>query len=204
MVLNGQKVGIHPILGGAATSRQPRPVVGRVRARITRPLSLEPNISGRYGRAWSCNLDTARLSGSPGQPPDATVALWVMELPWSHQVVHSLLLGIVHLRYLPGRPRPEYYLEGATHEVHLFGLHPEADRAHLVLNGVDPRMLIRPPMFAAQMICGSDDEARTGARRAVWLACDGKLGSRPEHMRAWAEVFGDNMLRHALAPEEEP
>lgn len=191
-----------PILAGAVAEEERTPIapiIGARPCRISRPLRRPPTHAGRWGRAWRVDLDAVRrrmiMAGTI--PHDAMVVHWLVEAPWSSLVVHSYSLVCVHLRYQPGAP-VERYLEGATHEVVLIAINPSAEREPMLQAPIDPEVWLSPPIFAAQIIESDDNAAATRISRAVELICDGKLSPHPTHVRSWAVLFGDNMLRHAV------
>lgn len=177
------------------------PIVGPVRARISHPLlGVAPAISGQFGRAWLCDLDAMRRAQLIGAPPDALLAHWIVEAPWSSQVVHSYSLLLIHLRFMIVKRPVVKYLEGATHEVHLHAIHPEADRAVMLRQPIDPRNWLAPPVFAAQIAEPDDGAAGARAARAVELVCQGRVSPHPAHQRVWIKLFGDNMVERIAAP----
>lgn len=123
---------------------------------------------------------------------------WIIEAPWSHQIVHSCSLVLVHLRFMLDKRPVEKLIPGASHEVHLHAIHPEVDRAAMLREPVDPSRWLTPPVFAAQLAESTDAGARARALRAVELVCEGRLSTHPAHVRAWGELLGDNMLRQHL------
>lgn len=205
MAVNGHNI---PIIGGAAAlGMSPRPVVGHVRARITRPLDhIEPDYRGRAGRAWRARLELIRerrLRATGHAPQDAMVAHWIVEAPWSHQVIHSYSLVLLHLRHMIDKQPVVRYLAGATHEVHLRAIHPAADRGEMLRQPVNRGNWLEPVIFAAQIAEASDEAAAQRVGRAVELVCNGRISPESSHVRAWVELFGDNMLRLAVAPQPE-
>ena len=194
--------GAIPMLAGAVTSPEPlAPTVGPVPARISCPItSRPPDYAGRWARAWQCDLERARRLRPPGMR-DAVVAHWVLEAPWSSQVVHSYSLMLTHLRFMPDKGPIIRYLDDATHELALIAINPQADRALMLVAPAHPdEVWLQPPVFAAQLVAPSDQAAIQQMLRAVELVGEGRLSPHPTHARAWAEIFGDNMLRHAAAP----
>lgn len=190
------------VLAGTAAADEPlSPVVGARPCSITRPLFAPPSTRGRFGRAWRVNLGAARKKLPHGTPPDAVVAHWVVEAPWSSEVVHSYSLILTHLRFTLHHRPVVHYLEGATHELALIAIHPEADRAPMLTEPTDPRVWLQPPVFAAQIAATSDEIAAARAAHAIDLVCEGRLSPHPTHARSWAQLFGDNMLRHAAQEE---
>lgn len=191
-----------PVLAGAAAHMLPTPVVGRARARITRKLHLPPDHVGSVGRAWKCNLEVIRRERKKGLPPDAVVTHWIIEAPWSHEIVHSYSLLAVHLRSLPGVTPPTLYMEGATHEVALWAINPMIDRGDMLRYSIGRGVWLLPAIFAAHIVAASDEAAITRIGKAVELVCGGRISPHPSHAVSWGELFGFNMLRRAIAPEE--
>lgn len=176
------------------------PVVGSRQCRITRPLAAPAAHRGRFGRAWRVDLAVARKKLPFGAPPDAVVAHWLVEAPWSSEVVHSYSLICIHLWFTFFNQPVTRYLEGATHEVSLIAIHPEADRAAMLIEPTDPRVWLSPQVFTAQIIASGDEAAAARVGHAVELVCDGRLSPHPTHARSWAHLFGDNMMRQARPP----
>ena len=192
------------ILAGVAAEYGDRsPIIGTRRCRISRPLRAPATHVGRWGRAWVVDLVAARRKLPIGAPSDATVVHVVLEAPWSSEIVHSYSVMCVHLRpRLLDLVRPVVrYLEGATHEVSLFALNPETDRLPMLTEPTDPRAWLSPVVFAAQIIASSDEAATARVMHAVELVCAGSLSPHPTHARSWAQLFGDNMMRRAVAAE---
>lgn len=171
------------------------PVVGPRMCRISRPMPVQPDYRGRYARAWVVDIRTIRSRLPPGAPPDATIAHWVLEAPWSSEVVHSYSLIAVHLRFDLHHAPVARYLEGATHEVALMAIHPMADREAMLRAPTEQDNWLRPTVFAAQFVASDDEAAGRRLMEAIGLVGDGRLSPHPTHFRAWAALFGDNMLR---------
>lgn len=170
------------------------PTIGRVRARISRPLHVEPGLRGRFGRAWLCDLDAARRTLGPGAPGDAMLAHWIVEAPWSHQVVHSYSMLLMHLRFMIGKQAVTRRNPGATHEFHMYAIRPDVDREPMLREPMHPDNWLRPIVFAAQLAETSDLSALCRVRRSVELVCEGRISPHPSHVREWGELMGDNML----------
>jgi hypothetical protein len=160
-------------------------------------MAASPQYSGRFARAWLVDLRAARSKMPPGTPPDATVAHWVVEAPWSSQVVHSYSLVLIHLQFNMSGAPVHRYLPDATHEVGLIAIHPMVERDNMLREPTDVNFWIYPEVFGAQLIEPSDEAAVRRVFRAVELICAGRLSPHPTHVRAWAELFGDNMLARA-------
>lgn len=200
--------GAHIELAAAAAAEEeeaPAPIIGARRCRITRPLRMSPDYSGRWGRAWRVNLEAARRRAGL-QSRDAVVVHWVVEAPWSSEVVHSYSLILTHLRHALSFAPVTRYLEGATHEFALIAISPEADRESMLRAPVEGGVWLMPEVFAAQIIAASDEAGAQRVGHLVELICSGRLSPHPTHFRAWVQLLGDNMLRASrarLQPEEE-
>ena len=175
------------------------PVVGPRRARITRPLTEPPAYSGRWGCAWVCDLASIRRGRPFDAPPDATIAHWIIEAPWSSEVVHSYSLAVVHLRSVLGIRPPTLLIPGASHEMALIAINPGADRAAMIRNAVTADQWLQPQVFGAQLAEPSDEAAAIRVARAGQLVCDGRLSPHPTHIESWIELFGGNMCRDGRA-----
>lgn len=138
----------------------------------------------------------------PNVTPDATVAHWIIEAPWSHEVVHSYSLVLIHLRYMNASAVTRY-LEGATHELTLYPIHPAAPRVQMLDGPINPTMWLEPIAFASQIIEPTDEAAAARIKRAAELVCEGRISPHPDHGKAWVELFGDCMLKHAVPPVQE-
>lgn len=171
------------------------PIIGSKRCRVTRRMLSTHAMAGPWARAWRVDLHAARKHLPLGAPPDATVVHWIVEAPWSSQVVHSYSLIVAHLRLDLATVPVTRYLDGATHELALIAIHPEADRDAMLDAPTNMDNWLRPPVFAAQMKETSDDAADRRVEKAVELVCEGRLSPHPTHFRAWAVLFGDNMVR---------
>lgn len=191
----------HPLpleIGTIDPSRAGRvPLLGSARAPIRRPLNVPPSMVGKMGRAWQCDLDAARCKLVDRARQDATVAHWIVEAPWAHPVWHSYSLVVVHLRDLPGLCPPLLYLDGATHEMHVYAIDPDADRERMLTSPIDFSCWLSPLNFAAQFRAPSDAVAASRVCQTVALICDGRLSPDTDFMRDWVQLYGDNMLKRS-------
>lgn len=144
-----------------------------------------------------CDLEAARRHAQLGAPPDAEVAHWIIEAPWSSEVVHSYSIVLVHLRPIVGWSEVARYLDGATHGLALWAISPQTDRERLLREPVYPLDWLQPAIFAAQIVARDDGEAAQRVVHAVELVCAGRLSPHPTRVRDWAEIFGYNMLARA-------
>lgn len=185
-----------PVIGLPQPGRAARPVTSPVRARVLDTIREDPEVKGPAGKAWMANLERIRASiPEEVRRSDGTQAIWIVEAPWSHPVVHSYAIILMHLRPLPDRPL-NLCLEGATHEMHVWGLAPDAKRERLLQGGINPKTFLKPINFAGQFIEKSDEAAAARVAEAVGMICLGRLSPDSDHIRAWATLFGDSMLSH--------
>jgi hypothetical protein len=107
------------------------------------------------------------------------------------------MLVLVHLRPLPNQTEvTKIYLDGATHEIWLYALHPETDRQGLIeLLSPSKGGRLHPLNFAAQFIEVSDEAALDRAEAAVRKVCDGLLSPDQDYIRDWQALFGNNMVK---------
>lgn len=200
MPINGKLI----LAGSASVQEDLAPVIGARRCRVSRPLKVAPDHRGEYGRGWRVDLEAIRKRMPPEiRQRDATVVYWLVEAPWSSEVVHSYVLVCVHLRFSFFTGPVTRYLGGATHEMRLVAVNPQADREQLLVGVRDAETLLRPDVFAAQFIAADDAAAAARVAHAVELVCGGRLSPHPTHVRSWVELFGDNMVRRAQAPAPE-
>ena len=145
-----------------------------------------PDVFGVGGQAWKCPHEADGKAG---------VAVWLIEAPWAHPIWHSYMLVLVHLRPLPGGPPPNFYLEGATHELWLHAIDPSVERQTILSTGKATRKLLWPMNFAAQIIEPTDELARERVEGAVRKVCAGQLSPDTDFRRDWEALFGSNMLK---------
>lgn len=189
------------IIGTGASNM--RALGGNPRHNIKHPVLVPPAIEGPHGRAWSCDIDAQRRVLNVAPENDGTVAHWIVEAPWAHPLWHSYSIMLVHLRPLPRGQKTLIYLDGATHEIWVMAIDPNADRNEIMRRSVEGDWLT-PKNFAAQFIAPSDDSAKDRVAAAVRGICDGMLSPDTDFQRDWIGLFGDNMFKDRTArPVEE-
>ena len=153
------------------------------------PISVEPTLVGRHGRAWRLDLSKQRADKTE---LDAAVDLWVVEAPWAHPAWHSYGVVLIHLRPVEGEDTV-FYLAGASHEVVIYALDPREHRQAMVDEGrIAP---LEPPNFAAQFIEPDDAKAQHRIQVTVQSIIDGLLSPDTDFVRLWVQLFGDNMIQ---------
>lgn len=167
---------------------------GEPAPRSIAPLGIAPTIDGGYGRAWLIDIDAwrARL----GRSDDAMIAQWIVEAPFAHPIWHSYFISLIHLRPMAdGRPT-KFYVDGATHEIWVYALNPDVDRAPLIRDATGlGEALLSPINFAAQFIEIEDHLAVERGEQAVRDICHGRLSPDTDWRKAWAARFGSNMMK---------
>lgn len=123
---------------------------------------------------------------------DAGVSGWLIKAPWAHQLWHSYILFLLHLRPLEGFPWPKIYVKGATHEIVLFATDPEAK---IQLDKPASAYLLHPPNFAAQFISDGDETAALKIQEVVVKIVEGRLSPDTDHTQSWIAIFNAGMIK---------
>ena len=155
-------------------------------------VSAAPTIHHSRGRAWRVDLEKVRRSLDG--PPDAAVALWIVEATWAHPLWHSYAISLVHLRPMPDNRRTLFYLAGATHELVVDAMDPRVPREAAIAGDVAPARL-RPTNFAGQFIADSDEAAAQRIANTVADICCGRLSPDTDHLSQWVARYGDHMVK---------
>lgn len=152
---------------------------------------IPPNATGKHGKAWLYNPKT--------DGPHAGIGCWIVEAPWAHPLWHSYAISLAHMRHVEGLQDNHVYLEGATHEIYVFALDPNAD-LEKIISGEEfsGPALLHPMNFAAQFIANDDEEAQARVYKSIKEIIDGKLSPDTDFISMWVQRYGDNMLRKGL------
>ena len=161
---------------------------------------IEPTLRGKYGAAWLLDHEAIkRHKGVSDDDPRASVTLpsWVVHAAYAHPIWSYYVVFCVALRDTPGVPKSKILLEGATHEVIVFALHPDETPA------VDAMpQLLYPANFVGQFIEPDDAAAATRIKQTVQDVTDGILNPDTDFLSQWVERFGDSNLKaNALTPD---
>lgn len=156
----------------------------------------------RHGTFSAWQLDTAAILERRGLDPatSGTVDQWLVQAPWAHPLWHTYWLHIAHLRPIlrDGAEIPTIlHLEGATHELWLYAVHPDTQIEQLLVTGDIP--FLTPMNFASQLILRGDDAARYLLGWTVEDVLHGRLNPDTDARRQWAERFGGNMCKGELS-----
>lgn len=152
--------------------------------------------SGVCGAAWEVDVEAFRRTLGNTADDDALLTSWIMEVPEAHPVWNSYLIFMLHLRPLPGRAEAIIHLTGATHEMELWAIDPDAKRGAIILGETNPwPWVLHPGNFAAQLVAADDTAAIATLEDAVAAVVAGRLNPDTDFIRQWAERYGDNMLK---------
>jgi hypothetical protein len=163
-------------------------------------IELGDRIAGPAGTAVEC-----RYTPAPDDPPawKAGVASWFLDCPGQSPAWQHYHLGIVHLRQLYGVEQARVTVPGATHEVILFALDPDASpRA----DDVETWRTLRPINLAEQIQLPSDEAAAQLLRRAAEDVMAGRLWAEPllaGQVEPWRTVLSVASA-HARGEEQAP
>jgi hypothetical protein len=145
-------------------------------------------LNGPYGQAW--RLAEPTFTPKPGK---STIDAWLVTIPSAHPVWHSYSFTCIHLRDIPDAPPCRIALEGATHEISIYALHPESPREPAI--NTCKFDTLQPINFAAQIISSSDEAARTVMMHTVAKMINGELNPDTDYQRHWVALFGDNLIK---------
>jgi hypothetical protein len=163
---------------------------------ISFPVTVEPYLTGKLGKAWLCNLAAGYVIMKIKPEQDACICHWVIEASWAHPAWHSYSIFCQHLRPIPGYDHPViHHLKDATHEMLVFALDPRKDRDSMIKTGIVEGRWLQPANFAAQFIAINDDVARKKIGLAIMEIVDGKLSPDTDYRAMWIERFGGNMVK---------
>lgn len=168
-------------------------------AEVRDTVSKLPDVSGKHGRAWMCDMAAGLKTLGHRPEDDARVVHWVIEAPWAHPCWHSYSILVVHLRPMPDNRPTKFYLDGATHEMWVHSMNPDFPRDKLITGNLDKgdrvSMVLEPKNFAAQIIEITDELVTERIKAVVKEICDGKLSPDTDFLREWQRRFGNNMIK---------
>lgn len=114
----------------------------------------------------------------PSDRPDlqGSVGIWFLDCPGQSPAWRHYLLSIAHLRPIEGVKPARIFREGATHEVMLLALDPEANPAPC---DEGSWKWLSPTNYAGQIILPSDRDARRVIGILARATADGLLWAEP-------------------------
>jgi hypothetical protein len=114
----------------------------------------------------------------PGDPADwsGTVASWFLDCPGQSPAWRHYILNMIHLRPIEGVPAAKVTVVGATHELHLAALNPEA---HPRPGRPQSWQRLTPLNALEQVRLPGDGEARDLAALAARAVVMGQLPAEP-------------------------
>jgi hypothetical protein len=160
-------------------------------------VTREPVLHTKYARVWEVQLDAARarVKIDHGTDPadDPTRGSWIIEAPWGHPIWHSYWLYVSSLSAIDKiNGGAKIFLEGATHELCLWALNPDAPREAAIETGRSS--VLTPLNFAAQIIAADDAAACARVYEAITAISAGTLSPDTDFLPLWVARFGGNML----------
>jgi hypothetical protein len=186
-IIGSGAANMHMLAAMAGAEPGQRPIID--------PIDQEPVIKGAAGKAWLCDLAAGLRSLGCVPEDDATLAHWIVEAPGYHPVWHSYSIVVGHLRPLREPRETLFYLDGATHEIWVYAMNPEADRRSTLATGIVKDHWLHPGNYVGQFIEVSDDLARDRVRQSVQDICDGKLSPDTDYVSRWKVLYGDHMFK---------
>jgi hypothetical protein len=151
-----------------------------------------PDFTG-LSRAWRVKYTPPK--GTENR--DGTVALWIINAPWAHPIWSNYMLLCVHLRPLSEGAAAIIHKPGATHEVILWALDPDAPVPVETGEGMTMKpQLLQPSNFAGQFIVERDEAARAMIEeQVVKPICEGTLNPDTDATWQWINLFGDDCFK---------
>jgi hypothetical protein len=144
------------------------------------------------------------VAGSRTRPEhEGTIASWLLHCPGQSPAWSEYLLSVIHLRDIPGTPPAHQQWPGATHEVLLTALHPDA---HPSPGDPGSWVPLTPVNVCQQIEVPSDDDARDLLRLAAQAVVDGRLPAEPPlagQVEPWRTVLLKSAA-HARGEEHAP
>lgn len=107
----------------------------------------------------------------------AAVFHQIVAAPWAHPAWSHYAVSVVHLRPDEGVIAPNFYFEGATHELLIVALDPRDNKTPLL-----------PVNFAMQAIFYADESAARLGERVAEMILDQRLNPDTDFIRNNAEV----------------
>lgn len=161
------------------------------------PPNVLKTLSNGPFKAWQLDTPALLAKRQIEAANSAVVSQWIVQAPWAHAFWANYWLCMVHLRPIDRGEGPietKLYLEGATHELWLYAISPEATFGAIFETGDVP--FLTPINFAAQLVVpGGDPEARELLETAAADVLAMRLNPDTDWVRQWAARFGDNMMK---------
>ena len=139
-----------------------------------------PTLTGPAGSARP-------VTDAPGTPAQsASLATWLLYLPFQHPLWSHYLLGVCHLRSIPGVIPAVRQYRGAQYELLVLALDPKhrADPANR-----ETLWPLSPQNYVRQFHDLTDDQARELGRRMVERFVNGSLLIEPQGIVGARELF---------------
>ena len=164
-----------------------------------------PMFIGPLGRAWRIDLERTAKALGVSRDSLAMVESFVVEAKWSHPLWHSYLIGLHDLTPRPGLP-VEIFVEGATHQLHIFALEPTGSRSKLIegepLGTSGAPMILFPQNWASQHTFANRLQAVEFLRDVVKDVIRGNLNPDTDNLRGLAARFGVGMVKPGLFDDD--
>lgn len=155
---------------------------------MTWPDEVPPTLSGAAGRGWLCDMSSYKHARPDTQ---ATIAMWVLNIPGAHPLWSWWGMAMIHLRPIAGVKPPCIDMPGATHELIILALQPNEPVPDP--RGPDFNFAILTPMDVAEQVkLETDAQAEELCTAAARACCEGRLSPDQDFRSAW-----HNALHHS-------
>lgn len=144
--------------------------------------SVAPTSQGPAGSAW--RVDVAKLRH---ERPDteATVALWLLNMPGAHIAWAWWLLSAIHLRPIAGARAAVIRTPGATHEVLVAALDPAHEPPNPATFPIEDVRILTPLDVQQQYTAATDAAAAEVCELAARACCGGLLSPDQDFRHLW-------------------
>ena len=112
---------------------------------------------------------------------------WWVYAPWAHPLWHSYLIGLADL-VTPTKKTPKIYMQGATHEVQVFALHPDQNEGYPW-----PPVPLIPANHIYQFKAENNEMAELRIEGVIAAIKQQRLSPDTDFVRVWDGVFSDGV-----------
>ena len=160
------------------------------------PIMADPYLDCGETKVWAIDLN-AYVQWRRDQNDELfaePIALYLVEAPWAHPVIHSYTVSVIHLREASAKKPITVYLDGATHELAIASLRPKCNRNLLVDGDFSEKPVVFPLNFSAQFIADSDEIAAARVWESVLAITRQDISPDRDFMEDWIIRYNSSMV----------
>ena len=122
--------------------------------------------------------------GEDGNP--FSVQRWIIKAPWMHMCWEYHYVGLIHLRDVEGHEPANIQFQGATHELIVLAMNPDAEPSFS-----EPQFLT-PISIAQQFVAENDAEALEKIEFLLNPIAEGRLSVDSDFRSTWQHMLLDH------------